>query len=425
MPGCVNSKFKSNAPDQAFVIAGEPRAAAIGRDLMAQGGSAADAAAGMALAMTATLPSRVGLAGGGVCVVFDAAAKRVRTLDFLPRAAGPAGSGFNGAAAPGLLRAIYAMHATSGSTLRWEQIAVQAEVLARENPGISRALAQDLQAGASRLSDPEARRIFLPAGRAPAEGAALSQPELASVLSLVRRNGLNAFYTGSTAQALAASLGVDAGSLRTLQPQWRDTVAVRLDSTKALHFADLPEPESGAALAKAWAAAEKAPAAERAARAAQALGAMTGNEAPGAGLVAIDQRENAVACAFTMGGLFGTGRVAPGTGVLGATGVDRAGFGAPALVANTIVGRALFGAVGTASGSDGPAAGPVALLTAAVPALLDDRSAPAALAAHGDAPGRVDLVNCQVSLENGLKDCRTAADPRGLGFAYDLLLARE
>lgn len=419
MPGCVNSKFKSNAPDQAFAVAGEPRAAAIGRDLLAQGGSAADAAAAMALVMTATLPSRVGLAGGGVCVVFDAGAKRVRTLDFLPRAAGS-----GGAAAPGLLRAIYAMHAASG-TLRWEQVAVQGEVLARENPGISRAFAQDLQAGPVRLTDAEARRLFLPGGRVPAEGTALSQPELAGVLSLVRRNGLNAFYAGSTAQALAATLGLDAAGLRTMQPQWRGTVAVRLDSTKALHLADLPEPESGAAQAKAWAAAATAPAAERATRAAQALGAMAGNAAPGAGLVAIDSRENAVACAFTMGGLFGTGRAAPGTGVLTAAGVDRAGFGAPGLVANTIVGRALFGGVGTASGSDGPAAGPAALLAGAVPALLDNRPAAEILAARGAAPGRVDLVTCQVSLENGLKDCQTAADPRAHGFAYDLLVPRE
>lgn len=419
LPGCVNTKFKSNAPGQAFAVADEPLAAAVGRDLLLQGGSAADAATGMALAMTATLPSRVGVAGGGVCVVFDAAAKRVRTLDFLPRAA-PGGT-----AAPSLLRALYALQATGGGTLRWEQAVVPAETLALESPGVTRALAQDIQAASARLTDAETRRLFLPDGRPLAEGARLRQPELAAVLSQIRRNGPNAISTGSTGQALAGAFHLDPAALRATPPQWRDTVAVRIDSTRNLHLADLPEPDSGAAIAKAWAAAEDARPAERAARAAQALGALTGAVAPGAGLVAMDVRENAVACAFTMGGLFGTGKVAPGTGVLGATGVDRAGFGAPGVVANTIVGRALFGGVGTAAGNDGPAAGPAALLAGALPAVLDDRPAGEILAARGDAPGRVDLVTCQVSLENGLKDCQTAADPRARGIAYDMLLPRE
>ncbi|HYG85695.1 MAG TPA: gamma-glutamyltransferase [Azospirillum sp.] len=416
MPGCVNTKFKSNAPVQAFAVADEPNAAAIGRNLLNQGGSAADAAAGMALAMAVTLPSRVGLGGGGVCLVFDAETKRVRTLDFLPRPTGPGGT-----AAPGFVRAIQIMQATSG-TLRWEQVAVPAETLARESPGVSRALAQDFQAGASRLSDAEARRIFLPGGRAPAEGTVLAQPELAALLSQVRRTGAGAVYAGSTAQALAGALGIDTTALHGIQPQWRGTVAIDM-GTKALHLADLPDAGSGAAQAKAWSAVEKVPAGERAARAGQILGA-TGSgpgEAPAAGLVAMDSRENAVACAFTMGGLFGTGRVAPGTGVLTATGVNGAGFGAPALLANTIVGRALFGAVGTAAGDDGPAAGSAALLAGALPALLDDRTAADILATRGG-PGRVDLVTCQVSMENGLKDCRAAADPRGHGFAHDLLI---
>lgn len=416
LPACVNTKFKSNAPDQAFAVADEPHAAAVGRDLLNQGGSAADAAAGMALAMAATLPSRVGLGGGGVCLVFDAGAKQMRTLDFLPRPAAP-----GGAAAPSFVRAVQIIHA-SGGALRWEQVTVAAEMLARETPGVSRALAQDFQAGAARLADAETRRIFLPGGRVPAEGSPLAQPDLAAVLSLVRRNGANAVHMGSIAQALAGALGLDAAALRNAQPQWRATVSIDM-GYKALHLADLPEAGSGAAQAKAWTSAEKAPAGERAARAAQALAAAAAGgpgEAPAAGLIAIDGRENAVACALTMGGLFGTGRVAPGTGVLTAMGVGSAGFGAPALLANTIVGRTLFGAVGTAAGNDGPAAGPAALLSAALPALIDGRTAPDIVAARGG-PGRVDLVTCDVSVENGLKNCRAAADPRGHGMAHDVL----
>src|SRR3546814_16431742 len=62
------------APADAFagLVAGdEPRAVTIGRDVIGNGGSAADAAVAMYFAMTVTLPSRVGVAGGGVCVVHN------------------------------------------------------------------------------------------------------------------------------------------------------------------------------------------------------------------------------------------------------------------------------------------------------------------------------------------------------------------
>ena len=53
------------------VVADEPRAALVGRDVLSAGGNAADAAVAVAFAMAVTLPSRAGLGGGGVCVAYD------------------------------------------------------------------------------------------------------------------------------------------------------------------------------------------------------------------------------------------------------------------------------------------------------------------------------------------------------------------
>ncbi|MBP2311142.1 gamma-glutamyltransferase [Azospirillum soli] len=424
LPGCVNTKYKTNALLQSYVMADEPRAAGIGRDIIAQGGRAGDAAAAMALAMTATLPSRVGLNGGGVCVVFNAAKKEARTLDFLPRpaatSAGPAG-----VATPAFLRGVYALQASAG-VLRWEQTVVPAEQLARSTP-VSRALGQDLATFGARLAtDPEAKRVFLPTGAPLAEGTPFSQPDLANTLSQVRRTGVASLYGGPLGATVAQSIGLDPSALRGYQPRWGATSALPLGIV-SMHFAQLPEPESGAALTAAWnAAADLAPA-QRAARVAQALGATgNGTSVPGAGLVVIDPDENGVACTFTMGAPFGTGRMVPGTGLLAARGVDRAGFGTPALLANGIVGRTLFAGTGTSGGNDGPAAGPLALLTAALPAALERQPAGAIQAARpGDAPGRASFTACQVSMESGWKECQMAVDPRTHGLGIQVETPRE
>ncbi|WP_247888863.1 gamma-glutamyltransferase [Azospirillum brasilense] len=416
--GCVNTKYRTGAPAQSFVAADEPRAAEIGRDIIAQGGKAGDAATAMAMAMAVTLPSRVGMTGGGVCVVFDAAKKETRTLDFLPR---PAGAG--GGALPGFLRGVYALQASTGA-MRWEQAVVPAEQLARSTP-VSRALARDLADSASRLSaDPEARRVFLPTGAPLAEGAALSQPELAATLSQVRRSGIAAMYGGPLGGAVAQTAAIDPAAVRGFQPRWTGTAAIPLGIV-SMHFAQLPETNNGNALTAAWNAAAGLPSDQRAARVAQALGATgSGASAPGAGLVVIDHEENGVACSFTMGAPFGNGRMVPGTGLLAARGVDGAGFGAPGLLTNAIVGRTQFAGAASAAGNDGPAAASAALLTAALPAALDkEPGAAIRVSRAATGPGRATFVTCQTSMESGWKECQIAADPRA--HALGILVETE
>ncbi len=120
-----------------IVAADEPRAATLGRDILGNGGNAADAAVAMYFAMSVTLPSRAGLGGGGVCVIFDNSARKAESLQFLPRASGAKG------VVPQTARAMAALHARHG-LLPWGQLLSPAESMARFGHPVSRAFVRDL-----------------------------------------------------------------------------------------------------------------------------------------------------------------------------------------------------------------------------------------------------------------------------------------
>jgi gamma-glutamyltranspeptidase / glutathione hydrolase len=394
----------------AFVAADEPQAAAIGRDILADGGTAMDAAAAVGLAMGAALPSRAGLAGGGVCVVFNPNTKDIRTLDFLPRGSG-------NTAVPLFVRAFYALQAAGGK-LRWAQIAAPAERLAGRST-VSRALAADLAASAGRL-DPAAKAVFAPGGKPLTEGASLEQPQLSALLSQVRQTGFLPFQSADGAEAMARGFGLPAATIRDGKPEWRAVVPVELGSD-AVSFADVPESNIGAVMSAAATAATEADSGHErtAALAAIKAAAKGGNEAPAAGFAVVDSDQGAVACSLTMGGAFGSGRSVAGTGMLAALPVKSAGFGAPAVQANVKMMRAGFAGAGSANGNDGPLAAAYALLDVALPIVLEGKAGAEVLRTRAaDAPGRVSLVSCLRDRWGTVGGCEPAADPRNAGAGF-------
>ncbi|MBD3660908.1 MAG: gamma-glutamyltransferase, partial [Arenibacter algicola] len=104
------------------VVADEPRAALIGRDILSRGGSAADAATAMYFTMAVTLPSRAGLGGGGVCLAFDAESGETDMLDFVARAPVDGAAGVERPSAiPANPRGFFALQARHG-TLDWREV---------------------------------------------------------------------------------------------------------------------------------------------------------------------------------------------------------------------------------------------------------------------------------------------------------------
>ena len=204
-----------------------------------------------------------------------------------------------------------------------------AEQLARFGTEVSRGLAADLAAVAAPLmADPAAKSIFgRPDGRPKLAGETLVQPELAALLGQMRRAGVGDLYSGAMAQkfidaAGQAGGGITAADLRAAMPRQAPALSIEGPDEATVSF--LPAPaDGGVAAAAAYrvlasdasalrVAKERALAAAAESRGTGALGALSASTS----FAVIDSEGNAVACALTMGNLFGTGRMAQGTGVL-------------------------------------------------------------------------------------------------------------
>ena len=124
----------------------------------------------------------------------------------------------------------------------------------------------------------------------------------------------------------------------------------------------------------------------------------------------LDRRGAAVACALTMENLFGTGRIAPGTGImLGASPAVKPAALLTAAVAWNSARDAFRAAVG-ASGQNGAAlAGAVARGPAMTGALPPRIPVPD--------PGRANAIGCTRYVPGGDESCRFGSDVRGAGLA--------
>jgi gamma-glutamyltranspeptidase/glutathione hydrolase len=274
-----------------YAVADEPQAALVARQILNQGGNAADAAAAAGFAMSVTLPSRAGLGGGGECLIkmpdAQGNAQPPVALIFQPQAPASA-AGERPAAVPSLARGLLALQARFG-VLPAASVIVPAERLAGGVP-VSPALAADLQVvGSALLADPAAAEVFGANGGVLPAGANLVQPDLASTLEILRVQGVQGFYAGSFGPDFVAAANAAGGAL-TVQ----DLASVRPAFVPALSAS------AGAVTTAALAG----PADE-------------GVAAPAtASFAALDKNGGVVVCAVTMDNLFGTGRIAAGTGVL-------------------------------------------------------------------------------------------------------------
>jgi gamma-glutamyltranspeptidase/glutathione hydrolase len=367
-----------------YAVADEPQAALVARQILNKGGNAADAAAAEGFALAVTLPSRAGLGGGGACIVKMPGTPAI-ALEFPPGAPAAgggqppaAGGGQRPAAAPALARGLLALQAKYG-VLPYAATIVPAERLAGGVP-VSRALAADLQVvGPALLADPAAASVFgTRTGAVLAQGANLSQPDLAGTLEILRTQGVPGFYNGDfaanfTQAANAAGANLSPADLQASLPAFGPP---QTSSSDGFDIAMLPVAAPAAAVLPA-----------------------------SAGFAALDKNGGAVACATTMDNLFGTGRIAAGTGILLAA--SPRATPAPELAAGIAAAGDKFRAAVTGTGESAAAQAAAAALTAAL-----QNQAP-----NIPAPGRANIISCPALVPGGESTCTATADPHGAGFA--------
>ena len=213
------------------VAAGHPATADAGAEILAEGGSAADAAVAAALASCVAETVMTGLLGGGHAIHFEASTGRVRLLDcfcavpsrdggellelqvpfgeeLVHYAVGPASCAVPGV--PAGLGELWRAH----GRLPWPRLVEPALRLARAGVEMPPAHAACLEMLAPVMTMREGGRMYAPGGSLLRAGDRLEQPGLVRALESLAGEGAAGAYTGTIGEALLA-LSAERGGLLT------------------------------------------------------------------------------------------------------------------------------------------------------------------------------------------------------------------
>jgi gamma-glutamyltranspeptidase/glutathione hydrolase len=385
----------------------DPQATEAARQVLASGGSAADAMAAAGMVLSITLPSRAGLAGGGVCLV-QKPDGTTQEVDFLPKSVPGASIPI-----PGMVRGLAALQAKFGRQ-RWQEAVAKAEWLALNGAPASRALADDMKSAGI-------------AGESASDGGVIAQPQAAPLYTALRIAGPQDFYAGRIAANLVAT-GIPASELASYAPQLQDIKPVLSTRHGMIAFT---RNGGGRAAAAAWRAISAA--SDQSQPYAIARQAIGGTEAPAASTAVLvtDTSGLAVGCAFTMGRLWGNGQIVPGLGIYGAAPIDDAADrGIVAAIVSSHSGQetdAVFaGGASTAVPADVAAIAWTAIngKTALDQAMANART-PQEAEPGFTVPSRVQGLYCPGGVHDKPDSCAVVSDPRGGGFAVNAVSIQQ
>lgn len=253
------------------VAAANPLATEAGRQILAAGGSAVDAAIAVQMVLTLVEPQSSGLGGGAFLMHWDGRAVQAfdgretapaeadgqlflgadgKPLAFLDAVVGGRSVG-----TPGTVRMLEMAHARHGR-LPWSALFEPAIRLARDGFPVSPRLHTLLKAEVHLKKDPTAAAYFYQPDGAPwPVGHVLKNPELAAVLRRLATEGARAMHEGDIAEAIVAKVRQHPGnpgrlSLRDLanyQPKERAPLCFdHRAGDRQWRLCGFPPPSSGA-----------------------------------------------------------------------------------------------------------------------------------------------------------------------------------
>ena len=217
----VTFTLPSLAAAQGVTSSADPRATEAGREILHQGGTAADAAVAMVAVLTLVEPQSSGIGGGGFMLHHDAKDGSISTIDgreMAPAAAkperflGPDGKprpymdvipGGLSVGVPGNMRLMEMAHKKWGK-LEWKALFQPAIKLAEEGFVVTPALNNWLVEFEPMWKDfPDARAIYYVDGKPAPVGTRLKNPAYAAILRDIAARGPDAFYSGANAKAIS------------------------------------------------------------------------------------------------------------------------------------------------------------------------------------------------------------------------------
>lgn len=209
---------------QGVTSSADSRATEAGREILHQGGTAADAAVAMVAVLTLVEPQSSGIGGGGFMLHHNAGDGSISTIDgreTAPAAATP--ERFLGAdgkprpymevipgglsvGVPGNMRLMEMAHKKWGK-LEWKALFQPAIKLAEDGFEVTPALYNWLGQFQPMWKDfPAARAIYYIDGKPAPVGTRLKNPAYAAVLRDIAARGPEAFYTGANARAISEAV---------------------------------------------------------------------------------------------------------------------------------------------------------------------------------------------------------------------------
>ena len=246
-----------------MVVSASSIASEAGRNVLAEGGNAVDAAIATGLALAVTYPVAGNIGGGGF-MVLRFPNGRATTIDFRERAPAAArpemftdSAGAYSArihhdshvsvGVPGTVAGFALAHRKYGSA-KWAHLVEPAVRLASDGFLVPKGLAESLASAREMFQAyPASMSAFTRNGVPYAVGDRIQQPDLARTLGRIRDGGQDGFYRGETARLLAAEMRRGGGliterDLADYEAKERDPIR---GSYRGYDIISMPPPSSG------------------------------------------------------------------------------------------------------------------------------------------------------------------------------------